>query len=134
MGTHTSRLLNIYLPKQKKMEEERKIVKLTLEHVDKVYQYMKDEFCPDEPVMNAFGIMQGTDFFGKMFDKEIKKEVVVDPIKSGHSFGVFDEEGNLLGIKLGKIITKENFQKPVSKLGSEVSRCNSPKSFPFFCL
>jgi len=96
------------------MEEERKIVKLTLEHVDKVYQYMKEEFVPDEPVMNAFGFLQGTDFWGKMFDKDIKKELVDNPIKSGHSFGVFDEEGNILGIKLGKILTKENFQKPIS--------------------
>ena len=51
---------------------------------------------------------------GKSFDKEIKKELVVDPIKSGHSFGVFDEEGNLLGLKLGKILTKENVQKLVN--------------------
>ena len=51
---------------------------------------------------------------GKSFDKEIKKELVVNPIKSGHSFGVFDEEGNLLGIKLGKILTKENVQKLVN--------------------
>ena len=43
--------------------------------------------------------------------KETKKEVVIDPIKSGHSFGAFDENKNLMGIKLGKIITRENFQK-----------------------
>ena len=56
--------------------------------------------------------MQSTDCLGRiLFDKETKKEVVIDPIKSGHSFGAFDENENLMGIKLGKIVTKENFQK-----------------------
>ena len=87
------------------------IIKLTLEHVDKVVEYMKEEFIPDEPIMGTFGIMMGTDFISKMFEKEIKKELVIDPIEMGHSFGAFDEEGNLLGIKLGKILTKENMQR-----------------------
>ena len=65
-------------------------------------------------LITHIAIIQGTDFWGKMFDKDIKKELVDNPIKSGHSFGVFDEEGNILGIKLGKILTKENFQKLVT--------------------
>ena len=38
--------------------ENLKIVKLTFEDVEKVHQYMVDEFVLDEPVMNAFGILQ----------------------------------------------------------------------------
>ena len=88
-----------------------KIVKLTLEHLDIVYQFVVEEFAPDEPVFSTFGILQGTNFLSRMFNQEYKKEIVIDPIKSGHSFGAFDEEEHLIGIKLGKILTKENFQR-----------------------
>ena len=88
-----------------------KIVKLTLEHLDIVHQFVVEEFAPDEPIFSRFGILQGTNFLSKMFNEEYKKELVIDPIESGHSFGAFDEKENLIGIKLGKIITKENMKR-----------------------
>ena len=88
-----------------------KIVKLTLEHLDIVHQFVVEEFAPDEPIFSRFGILQGTNFLSKMFNEEYKKELVIDPIESGHSFGAFNEKENLIGIKLGKIITKENMKR-----------------------
>ena len=56
-------------------------------------------------------IFKGTDCLTRLlFDKENKKEVVIVPIESGHSFGAFNDEGELIGIKLGKILTSENIQ------------------------
>ena len=42
-----------------------KIVKLTLDDVDKVYQFVIEEFCPDEPVFNSFGILRVTFYIYK---------------------------------------------------------------------
>ena len=46
------------LRKQQIKMDNVKIVKLTFEDVDKVYQYMVEEFVPDEPVMSSFGLLQ----------------------------------------------------------------------------
>ena len=88
-----------------------KIIKLTLDHSDQVYQHMVEEFAPHEPVMSAFGILQGTDLLSKFFNKQIKDKFVLATIKEGHSFGAFSDDGSLLAIIMGSILTRGNFQK-----------------------
>jgi len=100
------------LRKQQIKMENVKIVKLTFEDVEKVYKYMVEEFVPDEPVMSSFEILQNIDCLSNTLNKDWKKELVVKPIESGHSFGAFNDEGDLLGIKLGNVLTKESIERP----------------------
>ena len=87
------------------MENSHEIVKLLPEHGDKVYKYLEEEFATDEPTFRAFSdVTYGPGWMSKMIRKELRKDLIERPIKSGHSFGVFDAEGELLAIKLGKIL------------------------------
>ena len=91
--------------------EELEIIKLEPKHIKQVFEYQLAEFCPDEPLFRNFKFFEGNGFFDKQIAKDVKKLITDDPIKAGDSFGAFDREGNLLGIRLGKIATKGNIPK-----------------------
>ena len=91
--------------------EDLEIIKLEPKHIEQVFQYQIEEFCPDEPLFQTFKFFEGDGYFDKLMAKDIKKLLTEDPIKSGDSFGAFDKEGNLLGIRLGKIAVKGNLPR-----------------------
>lgn len=86
---------------------------LTVKDADKVTQLYFEEFVPDEPWFSSLGIFDANSILSKMTKNQWKKDVIQKAIKSGHSFGAFDEEENLLGIMLGKVLTKETAEKYV---------------------
>ena len=88
--------------------ENPEIVRLTMEHSDAVFEYMKTEFCPDEPLFRATDIMNGNGFMDKFAHKEIRKHYFDKGLQSGDCFGSFDADGNLLGLRLGFISNKQN--------------------------
>ena len=88
------------------------IIKLTLEHADKVEQYIFEEFMPDEPTMGSFSdLFDGNGIIQGWMRKMVRKDMIEKAINSGISFGTFDAEGNLLGIKLGKILYPDKTEK-----------------------
>ena len=84
------------------------IVKLTMEHSDAVYEYMKTEFCPDEPLLRTCDAMNGDGFIDKLVQGEVRQKFVDKGLQSGDCFGVLDDEGNVLGVRLGFISTKQD--------------------------
>ena len=52
------------------------IVKLTMEHSDIVYEYMKTEFAPDEPLLRTCDGMNGTSFSDKMVQGELREKFI----------------------------------------------------------
>ena len=89
---------------------EYKIETLTMEHFDKAYEFLKTEFLPDEPIYATIGAHEGNGLTEKMVLEDLK-DVVKKTIKSGDSFGAFDADGNLLGIRMGCISNKRNAKK-----------------------
>ena len=88
--------------------EEPKIVKLSMEHSDAVYDYMKTEFCPDEPMFRTTELLNGDGWFDKWAQSEIRKKYFDLGLQKGDCFGSFDSEGNLLGVRLGFISDKNS--------------------------
>ena len=94
------------------MENLPEIVKLYPEHGDKVSKYIEEEFARDEPTMRSFSdVIFGQGWLSYLTRAELKKEAVDKPINSGHSFGVFDADGELLAIKMGKIIYPDKIKR-----------------------
>ena len=91
--------------------EDLEIIKLEPKHIDQVFEYFIQEFSPDEPLFQSFQFFEGDGFFDRLLAKDVKKLIMEEPILAGDSFGAFDKEGNLLGIRLGKIAVKGNLPK-----------------------
>ena len=89
------------------------IVQLNMDHLDQVYDYVCTEWFDDEPVFSSIGLHRGSGFLHKQTMEGLKKDYFTKLLKpeTGLSFGVFDDQGNVLGIKLGKIMTKETIDK-----------------------
>ena len=84
------------------------ISKLTIENSDVVFDFMKNEFAPDEPLFKTSQLMEGSGWFDRLAQKEIKKKFFDKAIKSGDSFGAFDSAGNLIGLRLGYISDRQS--------------------------
>ena len=91
--------------------EDLEIIKLEPKHIEQVFQYQLEEFCPDAPLFQTFKFFEGQGYFDKLIAKDIKKLIIEEPIKAGDSFGAFDKQGNLLGIRLGKIAEQGKLPK-----------------------
>ena len=84
------------------------IVKLSMEHSDIVYEYMKTEFAPDEPLLRTCDGMNGTSFSDKMVQAELREKFINKGLQTGDCFGIFDNDKNLIGVRLGFISDKQN--------------------------
>ena len=80
-----------------------RIEKLTTINSEAVFEYMRTQFAPDEPLFRTTQLWVGDSFFDKLLLGEVRKKFVTKPIESGDSFGAFDSSGNLLGVRLGFI-------------------------------
>ena len=111
--------------------EDLEIIKLEPKHIEQVFQYQLEEFCPDAPLFQTFKFFEGQGYFDKLIAKDIKKLIIEEPIKAGDSFGAFDKQGNLLGIRLGKIAEQGKLPKAkcLKKATRKLSflRANFPK-------
>ena len=92
------------------VEENITMSKLSIENSDVVFEFMKNEFAPDEPLFKASQLMAGNSRFDRIAQKEIKEKFFDKSLKSGDSFGAFDSVGNLIGLRLGYISDKQSMQ------------------------
>ena len=85
-----------------------KIEKLTSANAEAVFEYMRTQFAPDEPLFRTSQLWVAESFFDRLLLGEIRKKFVTKPIESGDSFGAFDSAGNLLGVRLGFISDRQS--------------------------
>ena len=85
-----------------------KIEKLTMDNFEAVWDFMMSEFVPDEPLMRATDSYAGDGFAEKTLKAEVREKFTRKPLESGDSFGAFDNDGKLLGVRLGVISDKRN--------------------------
>ncbi len=78
---------------------------LTEKDFDDVVQYFIEEFLPDEPIMSTINVMEGNGFFDKIVQKEVQKEFLMKSLQGGTSFGARNQDGTLVGVRLGQIMT-----------------------------
>ena len=88
--------------------EQIKIEKLTMDNFEAVFDFMMSEFVPDEPLMRATDAYAGDGFAEKTLKAEVREKFTKKPLESGDSFGAFDNDGKLLGVRLGFISDKQN--------------------------
>ena len=86
--------------------EEVKIETLTMEHHEAVFDFVMTEFVPDEPLSRATEAYTGDGLAEKIFKDDVRGRYAKKPLESGDSFGVFDDNGKLIGIRLGFISDK----------------------------
>ena len=77
-----------------------------MEHSNAVYNFMKTEFCPDEPLFRTTGLMKGDGFLDKFAQEGIRQHYFDKGLQTGDCFGAFDAFGTLLGLRMGFISTK----------------------------
>ena len=88
--------------------EQIKIEKLTMENFQAVFDFMMSEFVPDAPLMRATNAYAGDGFAEKTLKNHVKEKLTKKPLESGDSFGAFDNDGKLLGVRLGFISDKRS--------------------------
>ena len=84
-----------------------RIKTLTSDDEEQVFQFLVEEFAPDEPTMSSLGILLGKGLLDQVIYKHFSKKFVRPALRSGHSFAAWDEVGNLVGVKLGKILKSD---------------------------
>ena len=84
------------------------IEKLTTSNSEAVFEYMRTQFAPDEPLFRTSQLWVGNSFLDRLALGEIRKKFVTKPIESGDSFGAFDSAGKLLGVRLGFISDRQS--------------------------
>ena len=85
-----------------------RIEKLTLANFEAVFEFMKTNFAPDEPLFKATEAFEGDGFAEKMMMTELREKFVKKPIESQDSFGAFDSEGSIVGVRMGFISDKKS--------------------------
>ena len=85
-----------------------KIEKLSMDNFEAVWDFMMSEFVPDEPLMRATDSYAGDGFAEKTLKAEVREKFTRKPLESGDSFGAFDNDGKLLGVRLGFISDKQS--------------------------
>ena len=85
-----------------------RIEKLTTANFEPVFEFMKTNFAPDEPLFKSTEACEGDGFTEKMMMAELKEKFVRKPIESQDSFGAFDSEGNIVGVRMGFISDKKS--------------------------
>ena len=76
-----------------------------MDNFEAVFEFMKLNFAPDEPLYKSVDIV-GDGFVEKMAMEEIKEYYVKKPIERGDSFGAFDSDNNVVGVRMGFISDK----------------------------
>ena len=84
------------------------IIKLNMDHFEAVFEYMKTEFCPDEPLLRTCDAMNGNSFVDKLVQGEVREKFVSRGLQSGDCFGILDNDGNIIGVRLGFISEKQD--------------------------
>ena len=91
--------------------ESPEIVQLSAEHLDKVFDFLIQDFFENEPISATIKLHKGSGLLHNMTMSFIKKEYIKKMLESGFSFGAFDNEGNVLGVKIGKLLEEGKIQK-----------------------
>ena len=74
---------------------------------EQLVQFLVDEFMPDEPICSSLMFnLQGNGLMAKFFRNMFKKDLR-PYLASGQSFAAWDEDGNLLGVKVGKVLKSD---------------------------
>ena len=85
-----------------------KIETLTPNHREAVFEFLMTQFIPDEPLFIATEAYSGDGLAEKILQGDVRERFTKRPLEAGDSLGAFDDNGNLLGIRLGFISDKQS--------------------------
>ena len=76
------------------------------ERYDEVCEFLHEHHCPDEPLARSLGICSPGSLFNKVIDEVHWKSY----LKDGKCLMAVDKDDKLLGIKLGKKVTRRSYE------------------------
>ena len=74
------------------------------ERYDEVCEFLHNNYCPDEPVTRSLGLCRP----GTLFHRLVHEEHFKSCLREGRSLMVVDRNSRLLGVQLGRKITRSS--------------------------
>ena len=90
---------------------------------EEVVAFLDEHYFPDEPISRSINMVCDPSYFGRMIRDQTLDEQVRCSIRYKTSFWALNENGEILGIRLGEFKTKEDaMDAPDHKLSNWLSR------------
>ena len=93
-----------------------KIETLAPKHREAVFDFLMTQFVPDEPLFMATQAYSGDGLAEKILKADVRGRFTERPLENGDSLGAFDDNGNLLGIRLGFISDRQSLPWEANQL------------------